>query len=73
MTRPTSGPGVASASGASETVSGRTRAIADPSGESAWTSGSRAPRTSTSPPFTTPAIRLVSPTNSATKEVAGRE
>src|SRR5216683_2253110 len=73
MTLPTSGPGLMSPSAFTDTASGRTRAMAGPSVVSGFTRGKRLPRTSTSPPLTTPVRRLVRPTNSATNGVAGRE
>src|SRR5579875_351956 len=56
------------------TASGRTRATTGPAGTPGSTSGSPQPRTVTVPGLrTSPASRLVRPTNSATNEVAGRE
>ena len=73
MTVPISGPDSPSALPVSVTASGRTSAVAGPSGVSGCTSGMLAPRTSTAPPRTVPAILLVRPTKSATNGVAGRE
>ena len=73
MTVPVSGPDSAVASDARLTASGRTSATTWPPGTSCSTSGSVMPRTSTSPPLTSPGSRLDRPTNSATNEVAGRE
>src|ERR1017187_3496964 len=61
-TVPESGPLDILAAGARDTASGRTRAHTG-----------RPPRTPAPPRVTTPARRLVSPTNSATKGVAGWE
>jgi len=68
ITVPTIGPPAAAPSGVIDMGSGRTRAIAGPSGALGCTSGRRVPRTSTVPPWTNPGKRLVRPTNS----VAGR-
>src|SRR6267143_1217790 len=73
ITVPVSGPGTDPSSAPSDTASGRTRATAGPFAAFGWTRGSRTPRTSTSPSRTVPSSRLVRPTNSATKGVAGRE
>src|SRR5229473_919419 len=69
MTLPVNGPGLMSPSETTDTASGRTSAMAGPSVESGFTRGKRVPRTSTSPPLTTPARRFVRPTNSATNGV----
>src|SRR6266568_3425639 len=73
ITVPTSGPDWPSPLPAIVTASGRTSAIAGPVGTSCCTSGSCVPRTSTPPNFTSAGMRLVRPTKSATKGVAGRE
>ena len=73
ITVPVSGPASADSPEATVTASGRTRATTGPAGTPLSTSGSVVPRTTTVPePVTSPANRLDSPTNSATKGVSGR-
>ena len=73
MTVPASGPESADSSRARLTASGRTSAVTGPAGTPRSTTGRSRPRTVTTEPLTVPASRLVSPTNSATNGVAGRE
>ncbi len=73
ITVPASGPESPEPPDATVTASGRTRAITGPGGTDASISGRSCPRTMTVAPLTVPASRLVRPTNSATKGVAGRE
>ena len=62
-----------SASSTSVTASGRTSAWPRPCASEPSTSGTRQPSTVASPPATSAGSLLLSPTNSATKRVAGCE